>query len=376
MNEDNLARDPEEENVRRVLILTGGGDAPGLNAVLRAFVKTATDLGLEVLGSEDGFAGLIEEPSRLVPLTRESVRGILPQGGSILGCSNRAHPFAYPETGPDGSRRQVDLSEQVKAKLEELSIDVLVLVGGDGTMDIGMRFAKMGIPVIGIPKTIDNDLAATDMTFGLDTAVSTATWAIDALHSTAEAHDRVMILEVMGRDTGWIALLAGIAGGADVVLIPELHYDVDRVVSKIRTRAALGHTFSIIVVGEGAKPIGGTVSNIKDTHESLSQRREGAAAQLAELLEGQIEHEIRVTVLGHLQRGGSPSSLDRILGTRFGVHAAQLCYRENTGNLVALKGQDVVPIPLEAAVANIKRVPPDGELVMVARALGIELGEE
>lgn len=375
MTTDNLARDTDDEVVRRVLILTGGGDAPGLNAVLRAFVKTAIDLGLEILGSEDGFAGLIEEPSRVVPLTRKSVRGVLPKGGSILGCSNRAHPFAYVERRADGTERTVDVSERVKAKLEELEVDILVLVGGDGTMDIGMRFAKMGVSVVGIPKTIDNDLAATDLTFGLDTAVSTATWAIDALHSTAEAHDRVMILEVMGRDAGWIAMLAGIAGGADVILIPEIHYDIDRIVDKIETRSATGHSFSIIVVGEGAKPVGGTVSNIAASYESIWQHHEGPGVQLARLLEGRIDHEIRVTVLGHLQRGGSPSSFDRILGTRFGVHAAYLCYNDNTGQVVALKGQDIVSVPLEAAVANLKRVPPDGELVMVARAMGIELGE-
>ena len=370
---DNLALDTEEELVRRVLILTGGGDAPGLNAVLRAFVKTATNLGLEVFGSEDGFAGLIEEPTRVVQLTRENVRGILPKGGSYLGCSSRVHPFAYVERG--GSERTVDVSERIKAKLTELEIDILVLVGGDGTMDIGMRFAKMGVPVVGIPKTIDNDLAATDLTFGLDTAVSTATRAIDALHSTAEAHDRVMILEVMGRDAGWIALLAGIAGGADVILIPEIPYDIDRVVEKIRERSSAGRTFSILVVGEGAKAVGGTVSDIS-AHASISQRANGPGSQLAKLLEDRIDHEIRVTVLGHLQRGGSPSAFDRILGTRFGVHAAYLCYNDTIGHVVALRGQDIVAVPLEAAVANLKRVPPDGELAMVARAIGIELGEE
>jgi len=376
MSDDNLARDTDEETVRRVLILTGGGDAPGLNAVLRAFVKTATDLGLEVLGSEDGFAGLIEDPPRVVPMSRQSVRGILPRGGSVLGCSNRAHPFAYPERGPDGVVRKVDVSDRIKERLDELEIDILVLVGGDGTMEIGMRFAKLGVPVVGIPKTIDNDLAATDLTFGLDTAVSTATWAIDALHSTAEAHDRVMVLEVMGRDSGWIAMLAGIAGGADAILIPEIPYDVDRIIEKVQTRSESGHTFSIIVIGEGAKPAGGTVSKINKSHESISQRPDGPGAQLAQLLEGRIDHEVRVTVLGHLQRGGSPSSFDRILGTRFGVHAAYLCANDHTGQVVALRGQDIVAVPLEAAVANIKRVPPDGELVMVARAMGIELGEE
>lgn len=376
MTDDNLAREQKEETVRRVLILTGGGDAPGLNAVLRAFVKTATGLGLQVYGSEDGFAGLIEEPSRVVRLMRSDVRGILPKGGSILGCSDKANPFAYGATSADGASKTIDVSERVLAKLNEVEIDTLVLVGGAGTMNIGMRFAKLGVQVVGIPKAIGNELAATDLTFGLDSAVTTATAAIDALHSTGEAHDRVMVLEVMGHDAGWIALMSGIAGGADVILIPEIPYDVDRVIEKIAERSSPSGNFSIVVVGEGSKPLGGTVSSITEKHDHLPQRLDGSGFQLARLLEGRIDHEIRVTVLGDLQRGGSPSSFDRILGTRFGVRAAELCYHDNTGQVVALRGQDVVAVPLEAAVANLKRVPPDGELVAVAHALGIELGQE
>lgn len=376
MTDDNLAREKKEETVRRVLILTGGGDAPGLNAVLRAFVKTATGLGLQVYGSEDGFAGLIEEPSRVVRLMRSDVRGILPKGGSILGCSDKANPFAYRARSADGGATTIDLSERVMAKLDEIEIDTLVLVGGGGTMDIGMRFAKLGVQVVGIPKAIGNDLAATDLTFGLDSAVTAATAAIDTLHATGDAHDRVMVLEVMGQDAGWIALMSGIAGGADVILIPEIPYDVDRVIEKIAERTSPSGNFSIVVVGEGSKPLGGTVSSISEKHDHLPQRLDGPGFQLARLLEGRIDHEIRVTVLGHLQRGGSPSSFDRILGTRFGVRAAELCYHDNVGQVVALRGQDIVAVPLEAAVANLKRVPPDGELVAVARALGIELGQE
>jgi len=376
MTDDNLAREQEEEKERRVLILTGGGDAPGLNAVLRAFVKTAADLDLQVYGSEDSFAGLIEEPGRVVRLTPSSVRGILAQGGSMLGCSDHADPFAYPITEPDGTERTVDVSERVKVKLDELEIDTLVLVGGGGTLNIGMRLAKMGIRVVGIPKAICNDLAATDVTFGLDSAVTIATAAIDALHTTRDAHDRVMVLEVMGHEAGWIALMSGIAGGADVILIPEIPYDVDRVIEKIAVRSSSAHEFSIIVIGEGSKPLGGTISSINEAHGDASQRHEGPSFQLSRLLEGRIEQEIRVTVLGHLQRSGSPSPFDRILGTRFGVHAAELCYHDNTGQVVALRGQEVVSVPLEAAVANLKRVPPDGELVGVARAIGIELGQE
>ncbi len=375
MSKSNPAPASDEDSARRVLILTGGGDAPGLNAVLRAFVKTATDLGIEVFGSEDAFEGLIEDPPRVRQLRPNDVRGILPKGGSILGCSNRADPFAYVVKATDGTKHKTDLSQRVLDRLQSLGIDTLVLVGGDGTQALGLRFAKLGMPVVGIPKTIDNDLAATDTTFGLDTAVGTATWAIDALHSTAEAHDRVMILEVMGRDAGWIAMQSGIAGGADVILIPEIPYEIDRVVDKINMRSSTGRDFSIIVIGEGCKPAGGTVSPI-GVSKSSNASKQGAGDRLRELLEGRIDHDIRVTVLGHLQRGGSPSAFDRLLGTRFGVHAAQLCDRGTTGVLVALKGQEIVAVPLEAAVANSKRVPPEGELVMVARALGIETGQE
>lgn len=372
----NLARERDEEQIRRVLVLNGGGDAPDLNAVLRAFVKTATDLGLEVYGSEDGFAGLIEEPCRVVKLSRADVRGILPRGGSILGCSNHSDPFAYEVQSADGTKRRVDLSDRVLRKLEELHIDILVLVGGGETMNLGIRFAKLGVSVVGVPKAIGNDLAATDLTFGLDTAVSTATAAIDGLHATGKAHGGVMILEVMGRNAGWIALMSGIAGGADVILIPEIQYDVDRVIRKIDSRSSSDENFGIIVIGEGSKPLGGTVSRIGAAQEPVADRSEGAGSQLARLLEGRIDHQVRVTALGNLQRGSSPSAFDRILGTRFGVHAAELCFHDKTGQVVALRGQEVTSVPLETAVAHPKRVRPDGELAGVARAVGIELGQE
>ncbi len=359
--------------VKRACILTGGGDAPGLNAVIRAFVKTSIDLGVEVYGSEDGFEGLIHE-GRLVKLKKSSVRGILPRGGSILGCSNRSNPFAYPIRDDKGVERYHDVSEQVLARIREHQIDVLAMVGGDGTMSYARELMKRGVPVIGVPKTIDNDLAATDYTFGFDTAVETATWAIDALHSTAESHDRVMIVELMGRDAGWISLHAGIAGGADVIVIPELPYDVERIVAKIHERAARGVTFSIVVVGEGARPRGGTVSTVARGRKGHLARLGGAGQALADLLTGRIPHEIRVTVLGHLQRGGSPSAFDRLLGTRFGVEAAWLCQRGETGLMVALRGQDIITVPIEAVGGHSKLVPTDGELVRVARAVGVELG--
>jgi 6-phosphofructokinase 1 len=376
MTDDNLARQRDREETQRVLILTGGDDVPGLNATVRAFVKAATGFDLEVYASEDGFAGLIEEPARVVRLTPTSVKGIVNLGGSILGCSDRANPFSHRLLDADGTERTADVSDRVVANLEALGIDTLVVVGGHGTMEIGWRLSKIGVPVIGIPKSVDNDLGATDMTFGLDTAVSAAMWAIDALHVTSDAHDRVLILQVTGDHAGWIALMAGIAGGADAVLIPEIAYDIDRVVDKIQLRSAQRHKFSIVVVAEGSKPLGGTVSSISDAHEGNVHRYEGAALQLARLLEGRLNQEIRVTLLGDLQRGGAPTSFDRLLGTRFGVHAAELCYHRSTGRVVVLRGQDVVSVPLEAAVASVKRVPPDGELVGVARSIGIELGQE
>ncbi len=359
--------------IKRACILTGGGDAPGLNAVIRAFVKTCVDLDIEVYGSEDGFEGLIQ-PDRLVRLKKASVRGILPKGGSIIGCSNRANPFAYPTRDARGRERFVDVSQQVLARIREHEIDVLVMVGGDGTMTHARDLMKLGVRVVGVPKTIDNDLAATDYTFGFDTAVETATWAIDALHSTAESHDRVMVVELMGRYAGWISLYAGIAGGADVIVIPEIPYDVERIVAKVEERAARGVTFSIVVVGEGAHPKGGAVSRLTRGRKGHLERLGGAGQTLADQLKHRIPHEVRVTVLGHLQRGGSPSSFDRLLGTRFGVEAAWLCQRGDTGRMVALRGQDIVTVPIEEAVGHPKLVPVDGELVRAARAVGIELG--
>jgi 6-phosphofructokinase 1 len=336
--------------------------------VLRAFVKTGTDHGLELLGSEDGFEGLISG-DRLVELQPQSVRGILPRGGSILGCSNRANPFAYPSRDAQGVETFSDVSARVLQTIQRHRIDALVMVGGDGTMTHARELEKLGVRVVGVPKTIDNDLAATDLTFGFDTAVGTATWAIDALHSTAEAHDRVMLLELMGRYAGWIALHAGIAGGADVILLPELPYDVDRVVAKVRARA-----FSIVVVGEGARPKDGETSKLTAGAKGHLPRLGGAAHQLAHLLEGRLPHEVRVTVLGHLQRGGSPSAFDRLLGTRFGVEAARLCARGETGRMVALRGQEIVSVSLSDAVDRAKLVLPDNDLVSTARAVGIELG--
>ena len=358
---------------RRVCILTAGGDAPGLNAVLRAFVKTASRLGIEVYGSEDGFEGLIHD-GRLVPLTPATVRGILPKGGSILGCSNRANPYAYPIRDARGRERVIDVHQHVIERVKANRIDALVLVGGDGTMHHGVRLQEAGVPIIGIPKTIDNDLSATDVTFGFGTALDTATRAIDALHATAESHDRVMLVEVMGRDAGWIALCSGIAGGADVIVIPEIPYDVKRIVKKLERRGNRGSTFSIVVVGEGARPRGGKRSTLTRGKRGHLPRLGGAAHVLADQLEGLVAHEVRVTVLGHLLRGGTPSAFDRLLATRYGVRAAQLCAEGKLGVMVALHGTEIVAVPLADSIREPKLVPTHGELVDVARSLDIELG--
>jgi 6-phosphofructokinase 1 len=354
----------------RVCLLTGGGDAPGLNAVVRAFVHAATRRSILVLASRFGFEGLLGR-EEVVPLGIEDVRGILPRGGSILGCSTRSNPFALPVDHAAAK----DASAALRGRLRELGIGALVLAGGDGTMAIAANLGALGVRCVGIPKTIDGDLGGTDRTCGIDSAVETATRAIDALHSTAEAHQRVTIVEVMGRYAGWIALRAGIAGGADAVLIPEIPYDVARIVAKIREREALRLRFSILVVGEGARPAGGAASEIEGEHPGKLARLGGAGQRLAEELKAQdLGHDVRVTVLGHLQRGGTPAASDRLLGTRFGAHAAELCAEGRFGRMVCLRGDHVDSLSIEEACRASARVLPVGELVRSARAVGIELG--
>lgn len=357
----------------KVCILTGGGDAPGLNAVIRGFVKRAVQLGIEVYGSEDGFEGLLAKGAQLVPMNNKSVKGILPKGGSILGCSNKANPFMMPIK--KGSKETRDASADVVENLKQHGIDALVMSGGDGTMYYARRFSALGIPCIVVPKTIDNDLHGTDRTFGFETAVNTATWAIDALHSTAEAHERVMILEVMGRYAGWIALASGLAGGADVILIPEIPYELDRVIQKIRDRSASGRPFTIIVCAEGAAPKGGRISEIEaEARPGQLKRVGGAAERLAHDLEGKVDHEIRFTVLGHIQRGGSPAAFDRVLGMRLGIHAAECCANKTFGRMISLRGVDITSIPFADVPEGPRLVDPNGQLCNAARAVDIELG--
>ena len=356
---------------KRIGILTGGGDAPGLNAVIRAVVKAAASCSCEVIGIEDGFDGLIES-NRWRKLTPRDVTGILRIGGTILGTVNRGNPFAVPVPTSTGMR---DYSERCVEIFRELALDGLIVIGGDGTLTIAYEFHKRGIPLVGVPKTIDNDIVETTNTFGFDTAVSFATDAIDRLHTTAEAHHRVMVVEVMGRNSGWIALYAGVAGGADVILIPEIPYDLDRIVERLRTREAFGARFSIVVVAEGAKPVGGSVTVVRTAGGEYAERLGGVAARLTPELERLTGKEGRTVVLGHLQRGGSPTSFDRMLATRFGAGAVELLMAGKFGNMVALRPPDIVAVPLEKVVGRTRNVPLDFDVVRTARAMGISLGD-
>jgi 6-phosphofructokinase 1 len=359
------------KKIERIGILTGGGDAPGLNAVIRAVVKSAANAKCETIGLEDSFDGLIE-PNRWRKLTPRDVTGILRVGGTILGTTNRGNPFAYPIETTGGQR---DYSDRCIEMFHHLGLDALVVIGGDGTLAIAHQFSQRGLPLVGVPKTIDNDIVETTNTFGFDTAVSFATDAIDRLHTTAEAHHRVMLVEVMGRYAGWIALYAGVAGGADVILIPEIPYDVQKVADRIRERDAMGARFSIVVVAEGAKPVGGKVSVVKEASGAFVERLGGAAARVAAELETLTGKETRFVVLGHLQRGGAPTSFDRTLATRFGARAVELVLDGQFGTMVAFHPPDIVAVPLERVVGRTKSVPLDFDVIRTARAMNISLGD-
>jgi 6-phosphofructokinase 1 len=356
---------------KRIGVMTGGGDAPGLNAVIRAVVKTAANCHCDVVGIEDGFDGLVER-DRWRTLTPADVTGILRIGGTILGTVNRGNPFAQPIQTSDGMR---NYSERCVETFHTLGLDSLVVIGGDGTLSIAYDFYTKGIPLVGVPKTIDNDIVETTNTFGFDTAVSFATDAVDRLHTTAEAHRRVMVVEVMGRYAGWIALYAGMAGGADAILIPEIPFDLDKVAARIRERDALGARFSIVVVAEGAKPVGGSASLLQERRRGYAERLGGIGARVAAQLETLTEKETRYVVLGHLQRGGAPTSFDRMLATRFGAHAVELAMQRKFGTMVAFHPPDIVAVPLEAIVGRTKTIPLDFDVVRAARAMHISLGD-
>jgi len=365
-----------DKKPRRIGITTGGGDCPGLNAVIRAVVLRAAMEGIEVVGIEDGFGGLMSgTESGVRALTPREVLPLLDRGGTILGTTNRGDPFSFP--GPGGIR--VDRSAEVVARARELKLDLVITVGGDGTQRIAYDFDALGLPVIGVPKTIDNDLAATVETFGFGTAVQVVVDALDRLRTTAESHDRIMLLEVMGRDAGWIALHSGIAGGADVILLPELPYSPESIAAALRERIRRGHHFSLIVVAEGASAIGEEVAT-KEAAGTLGGRQAPllggagyrAASQIAALLP---DLEYRVTVLGHIQRGGTPTAYDRLLASRLGVAAVEAALRGDHGVLVASFPPDIRSVPLADAVNRIRCVDPEGQLVAHARGLGIDFGD-
>jgi len=354
----------------RIAISTGGGDAPGLNAVIRAVVLSAVHRGWECVGIRRGFGSLLGE-AELMPLGPNEVRGITHLGGTILGTSNRGNPLKWRVQRPDGSWEERDRTQELLDSFRANRLDALVAIGGDGTLGIVLQLWKKGLPVVGVPKTIDNDVGGTVTTFGFDTAVSTATDAIDKLHSTAESHERVMVVEVMGRYAGFIALSSGIAGSADVILIPEIPFDLDKVCDKIRRREAEGRHFSMVVVAEGAAPKGGTVCLIDPAHARLG----GIAEKVAHSIEQMTGKESRSLVLGHLQRGGGPTTFDRMLALRFGAAAVRLVAERQFGMMVALQPPNIVPVAIAEALATPRRVRLDSDSIATARDLGISFGD-
>jgi phosphofructokinase-like protein len=358
----------------RIGILTGGGDCPGLNGVIRAVTLHARQTyGWEVVGIRNGFEGLYEE--EYVDLTPAGTQNILSRGGTMLGSSNRANPFAYPVKLPDNRVEIHDVSARCMSNLQKLDLHGLVVVGGDGTMSFAQKFIQRGAPrIVGVPKTIDNDLEATDYTVGFQTAVEIVVEAIERLHTTAESHERVMVVEVMGRYAGWIALTSALAGGAHVCLIPEIDYDVDRVIESFNRRHGRGVSYSIVVVAEGAKAKGGSLAVVTAGDPTKQEKLGGAGQRLAEAIAAKTDYEVRTTVLGHIQRGGSPCAFDRELATRFGVKAVELVAEGKFGHVAALEAGKLVGKPIEKAVKKLKLVDPAGELVRTAKGVGIELG--
>jgi 6-phosphofructokinase 1 len=358
--------------IRRLGILTGGGDAPGLNAVIRAAVKSACNAGIECVGLEDSFDGLIE-PGRSRPLTPRDVTGIQRLGGTILGTTNRGNPFAYPINTSDGTR---DYSDRVIEMFHQMGLDALIAIGGDGTLAIAHKFWLRGIPIVGVPKTIDNDIVGTTDCFGFDTAVDFATDAIDRLHATAEAHRRIFVVEVMGRYAGWIALYAGVAGGADAILIPEIPFDLTVVADRLLARDKLGARFSIVVVAEGAAPRGGRRALVQEAREGHAERLGGIGSLVCADLAKLTDKETRSVVLGHLQRGGAPTTFDRVLATRFGGKAVELVRQGDFGKMVAFDPPDIVARRLDEVVGKTRTVPPNFDLLLTAQAIGVTFGGE
>ncbi|MEW5987428.1 MAG: ATP-dependent 6-phosphofructokinase [Chloroflexota bacterium] len=365
-------------NIKRIAISTGGGDAPGLNAVIRSVVISAINRGWQCFGIRDGYNGLLlpelYPQGGLLPLDADNVRGITNQGGTILGTTNRGNPLRYPTKGEDGRVYEKDRTDELIAAFKRHRIDAVIAIGGDGSMEIASALNKKGLRVVGVPKTIDNDLEGTVITFGFDSAVSFATECIDRLHTTAEAHRRVMVVEVMGRYAGWVALDSGVSASADVILIPEIPYDVEIVAEKIRVLAEEGHHFSIVVVAEGARPIGGDVS-VVGKEVGRADRLGGAGERVAREIENLTGKETRLVVLGHLLRGGSPTTFDRRISLRFGAAAVRALEEGESGCMVALDPPTVRYVPLEQATRRMKVVPMDSDTILTARDLGICFGD-
>lgn len=359
------------QSTRTIGVCNGGGDCPGLNAVIRAVVRTASlEYGWSVIGVTNGFNGLIW-PEQSQELTLESIRGILPRGGTILGTTNRGNPFAFP-IEENGKKVVHDYSRRCLEGMQKFGIDAMVVIGGDGTLTIAHEFSKFGMNVVGVPKTIDNDLQATEFTFGFDTALHVATDAIDRLHTTAESHQRVMVIEVMGRDAGWIALHSGLAGGADVILIPEIPFTIETVCESIRRRDALGRSFCLVVVAEGVK-----LPERDGLGKPFPKPQPGQVGNsIGFAIREYLNKEVRVTVLGHVQRGGSPSPFDRILATRFGVAAVDLVARHQYGRMVCLCAGKIESVPIADAIGALKLVNPACDYVRAARAVGITFGDQ
>jgi 6-phosphofructokinase 1 len=364
--------------MKRVLVLTGGGDCPGLNAVIRAIVKRASrERDWEVVGSIEAFNGILREPTEIRILDEKTVAGIHIQGGTIIETTNKGGPFAWPIKNNDGTWTSVDRSDEMIRKLQYLGIDAVISIGGDGSQQISQALYEKGLNIIGVPKTIDNDLLATDFTFGFQTAVQVATEAVDKLVTTATSHNRVLIMEVMGRFTGWIALHAAIAGGAEVCLIPEIPYDVNKIVERLHKRYARGKGHAIIVVAEGAKSINGEIAAKKSNEVGYANLQLGGISAVVahQLKEAGFEGDIRQTVLGHLQRGGIPIAYDRILATQYGVKAFEMVLEGKFGQMVAYRHPEIITVPLHEAVNRPNLVNPEGNMVKTARGVGISFGD-
>ncbi len=360
---------------KKLGILTGGGDAPGLNAVIRAVVLTAHQrYGWEVYGIRQGFDGLLYPETPLVELTPSRVRPILARGGTILGAVNRGNPFTQQVTLPDGTVTTRDVAQEAVERLNSMGLHALIVAGGDGTMAIAQRLIELGARIVGVPKTIDNDLAQTDVTFGFDTAILTATEALDKLQTTAESHHRVMVMEVMGRNSGWIALKTGIAGGADVILIPEIPYTLETVCAHLKAMRSPERNFGLVVVAEGAATLGGSQEYYIKADGLMDARLGGIAYSLGNAIAEMTGFDVRVLRLGHLQRGGAPTPHDRWLATRFGAAAVHLVANEAWGSMVALHGTQITAVPMREAI-RIKQVDPHSEMVQVARDLGVSFGD-